>query len=186
MNTAALLSSSGGKALDRLLLLHEIEQFLFAEAEALDRREFEDWLGYFSDDCRYWVPLRRNVATREGLSDIGEDGDVAWFDDDKALMEMRVAQIRTGLHWAEEPLSRVAHIVSNVRLVGDVADRPGAEFSVNSRVIVHRTRMETETDLLVGLREDILRRVADSFHIVRRKIVLNHHTLTAKNLSFFI
>lgn len=186
MSEAAISTRSADHGLRRLLLLHEIEAFLFAEAEALDRREFEAWLEFFAEDARYWVPLRRNISSKDPRSDIGAEGEIAWVDDDKAMLRMRVAQIRTGLHWAEEPLSRVAHVVSNIRLVSDPDDRPDAELDVNSRVIVHRTRMETETDLLVGLREDKLRRVGGSFEIVKRKIILNHQTLLAKNLSFFI
>lgn len=187
MDDASQSPRAESPALARLLLQNEVEAFLYEEAEALDRGEFERWLSFYADDCRYWVPIRRNVASRDGsVSDIGRDGEVAWFDDDKAMMEMRVAQIRTGLHWAEEPRSRVAHIVSNVRLASDFADASGAELLVNSRVLVHRSRMETETDLLVGLREDRLRRTGSSFQIVQRKVILNHHTLMAKNLSFFI
>lgn len=186
MPDAVLTKPAEGEALNSLLLHHSVQAFLFAEAEALDRCEFERWLDFFAEDCRYWVPLRRNVESRGQRSSVGGPGEVAWIDDDKAMLRMRVAQIRTGLHWAEEPFSRVAHVVANVRIVDEGKDEPGGEIQVNSRVITHRTRMETETDLLVGLREDKLRRRGGAFEIVTRKVILNHHTLTAKNLSFFV
>jgi 3-phenylpropionate/cinnamic acid dioxygenase small subunit len=45
--------------------------------------------------------------------------------------------------------------------------------------------VETETDLLVGKREDQLRRINGDWKIARRKIVLDQSVLLAKNLTFF-
>ena len=63
-------------ALVRLVLKDEVEQFLYHEAELLDERRYEEWLTLFTDDVRYWMPMRRNVPhdesarefTREGLA----------------------------------------------------------------------------------------------------------------------
>ena len=59
------------------------------------------------------------------------------------------------------------------------------EVSVKSRFIVYRNRVETETDFLVGKREDLLRRVNGDWKIARRKIVLDQNVLLAKNLTVF-
>jgi len=50
---------------------------------------------------------------------------------------------------------------------------------------VYRNRLETETDFLVGKREDLLRREEGDWRIARRKIVLDQSVLLAKNLSMF-
>ena len=42
--------------------------------------------------------------------------DMSWIDEGKETLATRVAQIKTGVHWAEEPLSRVSHLVTNVRI----------------------------------------------------------------------
>ena len=44
-----------------LELLRRIEDFLYAEARALEDNRFDDWLECFSDDVRYWMPIRENV-----------------------------------------------------------------------------------------------------------------------------
>jgi 3-phenylpropionate/cinnamic acid dioxygenase small subunit len=181
---------SADAALARLLLQREIEEFLYHEAELLDTRRFDQWLALFTDDARYWMPMRRNVPhddpeqrefTREGL-------DVNWFDEGKDTLGRRVAQIQTGIHWAEEPPSRICHMVSNVQLLGvsPSGSAPPAEVSVRSRFLVYRNRVETETDLLVGKREDVLRRVDGGWKIARRMVVLDQSVLLAKNLTFFI
>ena len=49
---------------DHLLRL-EIEDFLWTEAELLDEFRYEEWLDLLTDDLVYWMPIRRNVPSRE-------------------------------------------------------------------------------------------------------------------------
>ena len=165
-----------------LLALHEVQDFLYREAELLDERRYEEWLDLFTEDARYFMPMRRNVPHDEGEREFTREGaDVSWFDEGKDTLTRRVAQIRTGIHWAEEPPSRICHMVANVQ----VLHASEAEVAVKSRFLIYRNRVETETDLLVGKREDVLRRVNGAFKIARRKIVLDQSVLLAKNLTFF-
>ena len=46
--------------------------------------------------------------------------------------------------------------------------------------------METDQDMFVGERQDVLRRVDDSFKIAKRTIILDQAVLTAKNISVFL
>ena len=174
-------------ALARLLLKEEIEQFLYREAELLDARRYEEWLDLFTEDTRYWMPMRRNVPAEQPAREFTREGmDVNWFDEGKDTLTRRVKQIRTGVHWAEQPPSRICHMVSNVQLLGTPPDGPSpVEVAVKSRFLIYRNRVETETDLLVGKREDFLRRVNDGWRIARRKIILDQSVLLAKNLTFF-
>ena len=59
------------------------------------------------------------------------------------------------------------------------------EVTVKCRFLIYRNRVETETDLLVGKREDTLRRAGDGWLIARRKIILDQNVLLTKNLTFF-
>jgi 3-phenylpropionate/cinnamic acid dioxygenase small subunit len=79
-------------------------------------------------------------------------------------------------------------MVSNVQILrASPAGAPApSEIAVRCRFLVYRNRVETETDLLVGKREDILRRVDGSWKIARRMVVLDQSVLLAKNLTFFI
>ncbi|MBV8118391.1 MAG: 3-phenylpropionate/cinnamic acid dioxygenase subunit beta [Alphaproteobacteria bacterium] len=171
----------------RLLLKQEIEEFLYDEAELLDERRYEDWLKLIADDIRYWMPMRRNVKFGEGEREFTRaEHDINWFDEGRETLERRVKQIMTGIHWAEEPVSRITHIVSNVRLLEatpSVAD--AAETLVKCRFLIYRNRVETETDILIGKREDRLRRSGGGWQIARRKIILDQNVLLTKNLTFF-
>ena len=173
--------------LAQALLERDVANFLYHEAELLDERRYEDWLALLTEDIRYWMPIRRNVKLGELEREFTREGlDVNWFDEGKDTLTRRVQQILTGVHWAEEPLSRLCHMVSNVQLLGaePSAARP-ASVTVKSRFLIYRNRVETETDILVGKREDVLRRVDGGWRISRRKIVLDQNVLLTKNLTFF-
>ena len=105
-----------------------------------------------------------------------------WFDEDKITLTKRVLQLETGEHWAEEPVSRVSHLVTNVRVVG--GELPLVETS--SRIVVYRNRVDTETDILVGRRHDTLRMTDSGPRIVHRQVLLEQSVLQPKNLTFFL
>jgi 3-phenylpropionate/cinnamic acid dioxygenase small subunit len=177
--------------LARLLLIQEVAEFLYAEAELLDERRYDEWLALLADDIRYWMPMRRNVKFGEGEREFTrETSDISWFDEGKETLTRRVRQIQTGIHWAEEPQSRIAHMVSNVQLIeASPSLAAPQEVAVKCRFLIYRNRVETETDLLVGKREDVLRRAVGStdggWLIARRKIILDQSVLMSKNLTFF-
>src|SRR5215469_15202415 len=117
----------------------DIEDFYYHEADLLDERRFRDWLELLADDVTYFMPIRRNVkfgqhAARENTRH-GEG--ISWFDEDKWTLTKRVDQILTGVHYAEEPLSRITHMVSNVQIT---SARPhideARELDVTSRFLV--------------------------------------------------
>ncbi len=170
--------------LDDLLLIREIEELLYLEADLLDNRRYEPWLDLFTEDVRYWMPLRKNVPWRERGEDSSREDEVGWFDDDKATLIKRVKQLMTGIHWAEEPISRVSHMVSNIRIAGQ-RDASG-QIPVTCRVFVYRNRLDTETDFLIARREDTLRRVDGVLKVAYRKILIEQSVLMAKNLTVFL
>lgn len=165
-------------------LLADVSDFLYREADLLDERRYTEWLDLLDDDYRYFVPLRMNVP----FSDVANNedtklgADVCWFDEPKSTVELRVTQLMTGLHWAEEPVSRVSHLVTNLRLTR--VDLP--EVEVSGRFLVYRNRVSDETDMLVGRRRDVLRQDGDDWKVARRTLLLDQSVLMAKNLSIFV
>ena len=178
----------------RAELLREIEQFLYREARWLDERRFEAWLALFTDDVRYWMPVRMTRYPRRSKAiavldparhddeELAKDGELAIFDESKETLSRRVARLDTGMAWAEDPPSRTRHIVSNVEV--EPADAE-AELTVHSNFLVYRSRGETEHDVYVGGRRDTLRRVDGAWKIARRTIILDQNVLLAKNVSVF-
>lgn len=93
----------------------EFEDFLFREAELLDARDYETWLDLFAADGRYWVPL--DPAQPEGVAH------ASIFDEDLALLRMRVGHMGHPLAHGHETPPRTSRIVGNVRLVEQAGER---------------------------------------------------------------
>jgi 3-phenylpropionate/cinnamic acid dioxygenase small subunit len=165
-------------------LRHKVEDFLYLEAELLDDRKLREWLDLLTDDMRYWMPIRYNPLERpEDLSDeLAKPGDGYYFDDDKKSLSLRIERVYVKSAWAEMPPSRTRHLISNVRIKND----DGREMEVHSNFLVYRTRLESDQDIFVGTRQDILRRVNDGFKIAKRTIILDQAVLNAKNISIFL
>lgn len=176
----------GTEDLEQLLLQRRIEQFLFAESECLDHWKWADWLEQFTEDVLYWMPVRKNRLRRQRDQDEVPEGiEMAHFYDDHAALQLRVNQMHSGTHWAEDPPSRCRHLVTNVRIrPRPEPTKPGeAEYDVLSNFVVYRNRLESETDIWAGERRDVLRVVDGGFRIARRTILLDQNVVQSKNLS---
>jgi 3-phenylpropionate/cinnamic acid dioxygenase small subunit len=111
---------------------------------------------------------------------------MSWFDEDRWTLGKRVEQILTGVHFAEEPLSRVCRLVSNVQVLeARPSPEEATEAVVRSRFLIYQNRVEHENYTFVGKRTDVLRRRGDDWSIARREIILDQNVLLAKNLSIF-
>jgi benzoate/toluate 1,2-dioxygenase subunit beta len=118
---------------------HAVEQFLYHQADLLDRKEWERWIGLFADDGVYWMPPEPSYTTW--------DGTPAIFAEDKNLMRVRMGRVLHPDAWSQRPLWGTNHVVSNVIL----------EKETKSEVIV-RSRFH-----MMELRRDDVRHFAGSY-----------------------
>jgi 3-phenylpropionate/cinnamic acid dioxygenase small subunit len=162
----------------------EIEDFLYFEAALLDDRKLREWLDLLTDDVRYWMPIRHNTLERprEITDELSQPGEGYYFDDNKESLRLRVERVYSKSAWSELPPSRTRHLITNIR----VMNTGGNEMEVYSNFLVYRTRQETDLDLFVGTRQDLLRRFNGGFKIARRTIILDQAVLDAKNISVFL
>lgn len=168
--------------LEDVLLQHEISQFFFHEARLLAESRWEQWLDLLAPDLHYYMPLRENLHPR--LPDTTEDElHLALFDEDKEFVVQRVMKFGTGVSWSEDPRSRTTYIVGNVQV--DEVDEAAGEYAVTSAFLLHRNRLEDETDTFTGLRHDRLRRTDGGLQVCRRRVLLDQSVVLAKNLSVF-
>jgi 3-phenylpropionate/cinnamic acid dioxygenase small subunit len=164
-------------------LRRDIEDFYYREAELLDDRKLREWFALLADDIRYWMPIRHNPLERpeNPADELAKPGEGYYFDDDKESLRIRVERVYAKNAWAEMPPSRTRHLITNVRVKKD----DGRAVEVHANFLVYRTRMETDQDLFVGVRHDLLRRDDGGFKIARRTIILDQAVLRAKNISIF-
>jgi len=167
----------------RMVLQREVEDFLYREARYLDERKLTEWLDFFATDLHYFMPIRRNIKFGDWDLEFSDpETEISYFDEGKDILEGRVRQINTGVHWAEEPVSRFEHIITNVEIVSDEGD----EVQVNSKFFVYQNRLADEVQTFVGRRYDLLRRDSETgFKVVKRKIYLAQNVLLPKVINTF-
>lgn len=171
---------------DFFILRARVEDFYFREAALLDERRFDEWLDLIADDVHYWMPLRAYrragsaAAVMAPAKELSGTGDVSLFDESKETLAMRVARLKTGKAWAEEPPSRTRRLVANVT----IAPAADGELAAVSNIAVFQGRAHAESTVFYGQRSDLLRPVGDGFLLHRRHIILDNE-LHAGNLSIF-
>ena len=160
-------------------LQHRVEQFLYREVRLLSERRYEEWLDLFTDDARYWMPARETI---DGQPDaLWDEGEMAFFDDDKEFLAARIERLRSSLAHAEQPPSRLRYFVTNVEI--DALE--GGDIDVRCNLLVYQSRLERTEVSYVGRREDRLRQAGSSWRIASRKIILDQ-TLVPRTLSIFL
>lgn len=155
-------------------------QFLAREAAVLDSGDYKGWLELLAEDIQYQVPVR---ATRYGTLEDEFSATSFHFDEDFYSLTMRVNRLDTKFAWAEDPPTRVRHIVGNV-LVRDASDD---RIEVSSAFLLYRSRLdEAQGEVLSGLREDRLVREGPGWRLGRRTAFLDQTVLAVSTLSTFL
>ncbi len=170
---------------------HRVSAFLTAEAELLDTWRLRDWLALLTDDVIYQVPIRIHKEVTEDSGRVtGVRTDSFHMDENRASLEMRVDRIETGFAWAEEPPTRVRHLIGNVR-VDDAGEGEGAgAVAVRSNVLLYHTRWDRpEYHVLSAERHDVLVEAPDTplgWQLARRVAVLDNTVIPVLNMSWFL
>jgi 3-phenylpropionate/cinnamic acid dioxygenase small subunit len=137
----------------------EVEQFLYREAWLLDHGRLDEWLGLFTDDATYWIPLRADQSDPLTTSSIVYD--------DRRLLEVRVRQFQHPRAHARTPAPRTVHQISNVQ----VMQAEGDVLRVDSTLALLEYRHERQR-VWGALVEHHLRRTADGLRIALKRIDL--------------
>jgi 3-phenylpropionate/cinnamic acid dioxygenase small subunit len=137
----------------------EVEQFLYHEAWLLDHGRLDEWLGLFTDDATYWIPLQASQSDPLTASSIVYD--------DRRLLEVRVRQFQHPRAHARTPAPRTVHQISNVHVLGAEGD----ELRVASTLVLLEYRRERQR-VWGALVEHRLRRTRDGLRIAAKRIDL--------------
>ena len=126
---------------------HEVEQFLYRQAELLDGKQWQAWIDLFALEGVYWMPPEPSYTTWDGMPAI--------FAEDKNLMTVRMNRVLHPDAWSQRPLWGTNHVVSNVVIE-----------KANGRSLVARSRFH-----MLELRRDDVRHFAGSYehHLERTR-----------------
>ena len=104
-------------------LQHEVEQFLYRQAELLDGKRWQDYIDLFTDDAVYWMPADPAHEHWDGVPSI--------FAEDRNLMTVRKKRVLHPDAWSQRPLWGTSHVIGNV--VIDPRDPKTGDIVVRSR-----------------------------------------------------
>jgi benzoate/toluate 1,2-dioxygenase subunit beta len=139
---------------------HAVEQFLYREARLLDEGRFEEWLELFSSDALYWLPA--------GHGDIDPTEHVSIIYDTRREMNARVARLRSGCAYAQDPASRMCRVLSNV----EVENGEESGDLIAHCVMVLFALAHHGTEIHSARCQFTLRPNAGTWKIMRKKVVL--------------
>ncbi len=122
--------------LAKLVTQYEVEQFYYEEAALLDAHRYRDWYDLFTDDTHYFMPIRRTRTRREMDKEFTKPGEIAYFDDDKMLLNGRGLEVRIGHVVGGGPaVTHAAHGAQRAR-----RSRTGARSSTSRRTSTSTAR----------------------------------------------
>jgi 3-phenylpropionate/cinnamic acid dioxygenase small subunit len=136
---------------------HAVEQFLYHQADLLDRKEWEKWIGLFTEDGVYWMPPEPSYTTW--------DGTPAIFAEDKNLMRVRMGRVLHPDAWSQRPLWGTNHVVSNVMIEKETGD----EILVRSRFHMMELRRD-DVRHFAGAYRHQLKKTGNDFRIKLQRV----------------
>jgi 3-phenylpropionate/cinnamic acid dioxygenase small subunit len=104
-------------------LERELFDFVALEARLLDARRWDEWLALFAEHGRYWVPLA-------GESQADDRTHNSLADEDRVLLAMRIARLRSPRAHSQHPPSRCQHVLQQPTV--EAVDAPAERFELRT------------------------------------------------------
>lgn len=151
-----------------------VEQYLYRQAEILDRRDWAEFLALFTRDGHYWMPADPEQTTGEGVPSI--------FYEDHYMMRIRRKRLEHPRAWSQDSPNRLSHVVSNVIIESD----DGEEIIARSKFHVVELRMDEQRYFAGSYRHHLVREGGDFKIRLQRVDILNYDAPFDYVLQFWI
>ncbi len=137
---------------------HQVEQFLYRQAELLDAKQWQQYIDLFTPDGVYWVPADPAHRTWEGMPAI--------FAEDRNLMTVRMKRVLHPDAWSQRPMWATNHVVSNVVIEKATA---AGELHVRSRFHMLELRRD-DVRHFAGSYRHRLKKTKDGYRIKLQRV----------------
>lgn len=144
----------------------DIEDFLFQEADCLDRWDMDGWIALWDkgDDVAYEV-----APTTEGdVTDLEPSSTMFLIADNRYRLEQRMIRMKKSSFHAEYHRSRTRHMYGHVRILSQT----DSEVEITFNAAVYRTKDE-KTVVYPSLVKATLRKTPTGLLFVRKRIELD-------------
>ena len=151
-----------------------IENFLYLEADFLDRADLDNWILLFSEDGTYWMPASQDQPDPDNF--------VSHIYDDRVMMEVRRRNFIHPRASSKDWEIRCSHLIGNIR-IDNFDDENVYSVSSNQHVVVwyrdeQRVYAYRGTHLLV--------RGGESFLIRQKRVDLINPVAPQKSLTIYL
>jgi 3-phenylpropionate/cinnamic acid dioxygenase small subunit len=152
---------------------HAIQQFLFLEARLMDEHRYDDWLALWTVEAHYWIP--------SGDDDRGIEQSIGLVNEDRYGIEDRIKRLKSGAHYAQDPKSQLARVVSNVEIIKQDTDTiiVGSAFNLTAY-------RKGKIDIVSGRTTHTLRLVDQAIGMSKKKVMLANNQGVMSNLTYLI
>ena len=130
-----------------------VRDFVYLEADLLDRREWDLWLDLYVEDCVYWVP---SWASEDELTE-----------DPELEVNMIYLKGKPSLE-ATSPLARTSHLVNSIRLLNDKSET----IEVSAKWMTLSSDPRWGKQIRGGWYDFQMCQTSSGLRIARKKIVL--------------
>lgn len=153
----------------------QLIDFVIAEARMLDELRFDDWLGLFTDDAYYWMPLAH------GQTDPKLHASLMY--EDKMLLNVRIERLRGTRTFSQQPKSRCHHLLQTPEV--ESCDEAAGVYTTRTAFHYLETRMDEQT-LYAGWATHTLVGQADALRIRLKRVDLVNCDAAFGNIQLFM
>jgi 3-phenylpropionate/cinnamic acid dioxygenase small subunit len=154
-------------------LLRAVEDFLYLEADLMDRHAYDDWLALWDTEATYWAPCNEE--------DVDPDTQISIIYEHRQGIEDRVFRLKGRHAHAQNPRSRLIRVVSNIRIEGPHDD----EIVVSSRFVLAAIRLDRQCEIFGKVTHALIRE-GDGFRIRRKKVFLINNDTAMGNVAYLV
>lgn len=153
----------------------DLIDFLYAEARLLDEGRLDEWLGLFTEDGHYWMPLAPDQEDARLHTSL--------MDEDLLLLRIRVERLKGARTYSQQPRSRCHHLLQQPQ----VLDRDPQRGVYRVRTAFHyvETRLDEQT-LFVGWATHDLVSTESGLRIRRKRVDLVNCDAAHGNIQLFM
>jgi p-cumate 2,3-dioxygenase subunit beta len=144
----------------------EVEDFLFQEADCLDRWALDEWLGLWvsSGEISYQVAPVGEANT----ADLDPGDTMFLIADDRFRLEQRIVRMKKNSFHAEYLKSQTRHLYGNVQ----IAAQDSVSLQVNYNAAVYRTKRGKTVTYPSRDRVELVK-TSDGLRLLRKRIELD-------------
>jgi 3-phenylpropionate/cinnamic acid dioxygenase small subunit len=137
-----------------------VEEFLYYQAELLDRKQWAAYIDLFDDRGMYWMPVTPEQTDWLDTPSI--------FIEDRLLMEVRRGRVTHPNAWSQAPEWGSCHLLGNVVIESETDTR----LTVRSRFMVQELRRDQVRHFSGSYRHTLLKRGGGELSIELQRVDL--------------